>query len=178
MTTWSSCSVTRSGVTSLTAQAQRLAGPADLGGQLRGERYPRDHQHAVVSPRESTRATTEMPGRSVTSGSWVRSSSVWIPMTGSIALQNGASLPINVRRMDRGLYIAASGMLAEQIRQDQIANDLANASTPGYKADRTSQRSFGDLLLANSATGADRRTAEHGRPGRQDRHRLLRQARP
>jgi flagellar basal-body rod protein FlgF len=56
--------------------------------------------------------------------------------------------------MDRGLYIAASGMLAEQIRQDQIANDLANASTPGYKADRTSQRTFGDLLLANSATGA------------------------
>jgi flagellar basal-body rod protein FlgF len=56
--------------------------------------------------------------------------------------------------MDRGLYIAASGMLAEQIRQDQIANDLANASTPGYKADRTAQRSFGDLLLANSTSGA------------------------
>ena len=56
--------------------------------------------------------------------------------------------------MDRGLYIAASGMLAEQIRQDQIANDLANASTPGYKGDRTAQRSFGDLLLANSTTGA------------------------
>jgi flagellar basal-body rod protein FlgF len=56
--------------------------------------------------------------------------------------------------MDRGLYIAASGMLAEQIRQDQIANDLANASTPGYKADRTAQRAFGELLLANSATGA------------------------
>lgn len=56
--------------------------------------------------------------------------------------------------MDRGLYIAASGMLAEQIRQDQIANDLANASTPGYKGDRTAQRSFGDLLLANSANGA------------------------
>src|SRR5690349_16189218 len=56
--------------------------------------------------------------------------------------------------MDRGLYIAASGMLAEQIRQDQIANDMANAATPGYKADRTSQRGFGDLLLANSATGA------------------------
>jgi len=56
--------------------------------------------------------------------------------------------------MDRGLYIAASGMLAEQIRQDQIANDLANASTPGYKGDRTAQRAFGDLLLANSASGA------------------------
>lgn len=56
--------------------------------------------------------------------------------------------------MERGLYIAASGMLAEQIRQDQIANDMANAATPGYKSDRTSQRGFGDLLLANSATGA------------------------
>jgi flagellar basal-body rod protein FlgG len=56
--------------------------------------------------------------------------------------------------MDRGLYIAASGMLAEQIRQDQIANDLANASTPGYKADRTTQRTFNDLLLRSSATGA------------------------
>ena len=56
--------------------------------------------------------------------------------------------------MERGLYIAASGMLAEQVRQDQIANDLANASTPGYKADRTSQAGFGELLLANSATGA------------------------
>ena len=55
--------------------------------------------------------------------------------------------------MDRGLYIAASGMIAEQIRQDQIANDLANASTPGYKADRVAQRAFGDLLLSDSADG-------------------------
>jgi flagellar basal-body rod protein FlgF len=56
--------------------------------------------------------------------------------------------------MDRGLYIAASGMLAEQVRQDQIANDLANSATAGYKADRATQRSFGALLLSNSATGA------------------------
>jgi flagellar basal-body rod protein FlgG len=55
--------------------------------------------------------------------------------------------------MDRGLYIAASGMLAEQARQDQIANDLANASTPGYKADNSSQEEFGQLLLENTATG-------------------------
>jgi flagellar basal-body rod protein FlgG len=55
--------------------------------------------------------------------------------------------------MERGLYIAASGMLAEQVRQDQLANDLANASTPGYKADRSAQRSFGDLLLSNTLTG-------------------------
>jgi flagellar basal-body rod protein FlgF len=55
--------------------------------------------------------------------------------------------------MDRGLYLAASGMLAEQVRQNQIANDLANASTPGYKADRTTQQSFGSMLLGNSVTG-------------------------
>ncbi|MEA2403815.1 MAG: flagellar basal-body rod protein FlgF [Thermoleophilaceae bacterium] len=56
--------------------------------------------------------------------------------------------------MERGLYIAASGMLAEMVRQDQIANDLANGTTPGYKADRSTQRSFGDLLLSNASTGA------------------------
>ncbi|MBX5440617.1 MAG: flagellar hook-basal body protein [Solirubrobacteraceae bacterium] len=56
--------------------------------------------------------------------------------------------------MERGLYIAASGMLAEQVRQDQIANDLANVATPGYKADRSARRAFGDLLLSNTVTGA------------------------
>jgi len=55
--------------------------------------------------------------------------------------------------MDRGLYIAASGMLAELVRQDQLANDLANASTPGYKADRAAEASFGQLLLRNRTTG-------------------------
>jgi flagellar basal-body rod protein FlgG len=55
--------------------------------------------------------------------------------------------------VERGLYIAASGMLAELKRQDQIANDLANASTPGYKSDRSTQKSFGDLLLANEKNG-------------------------
>ncbi len=55
--------------------------------------------------------------------------------------------------MERGLYIAASGMVAEQMRQDQIANDLANASTPGYKSDRITQQAFADMLLSNTQTG-------------------------
>ncbi len=55
--------------------------------------------------------------------------------------------------MERGLYIAASGMLAEQARQDQLTNDLANSETAGYKADRVAQRSFGDVLLENTRTG-------------------------
>lgn len=44
-------------------------------------------------------------------------------------------------------------MLAEQTRQDQIANDLANSSTPGYKGDRSMQASFGSMLLENTANG-------------------------
>ena len=55
--------------------------------------------------------------------------------------------------MERGLYIAASGMLSEQLRQDLLANDLANASTPGYKADRATQRGFEEMLLQNTRTG-------------------------
>lgn len=55
--------------------------------------------------------------------------------------------------VERGLYIAAAGMQAEMVRQDQIANDLANAATPGYKPDRASQQSFGEVLIANSTTG-------------------------
>jgi flagellar basal-body rod protein FlgF len=55
--------------------------------------------------------------------------------------------------MDLGLYISASGMVAEQTRQDQLTNDLANASTPGYKADESSQHGFGELLLSNTANG-------------------------
>ncbi len=55
--------------------------------------------------------------------------------------------------MDLGLDIAASGMVAEQARQGQLANDLANAATPGYKPDATPQQSFGQVLLANSEGG-------------------------
>jgi flagellar basal-body rod protein FlgF len=51
--------------------------------------------------------------------------------------------------MNRGLYVAASGMLAQQARQDQISNDLANAATPGYKSDRSAQKAFGELLIRN-----------------------------
>jgi flagellar basal-body rod protein FlgF len=56
--------------------------------------------------------------------------------------------------MERGLYIAASGMVSEMARQDLISNDLANASTAGYKSDTAVQGSFGDLLLRNTQTGA------------------------
>lgn len=55
--------------------------------------------------------------------------------------------------MDLGLNIASAGMLAEQVQEDQISNDLANASTPGYKASSSVQQSFGSLLLQNTSSG-------------------------
>ncbi|MGC9221945.1 MAG: flagellar hook-basal body protein [Solirubrobacteraceae bacterium] len=55
--------------------------------------------------------------------------------------------------MDIGLNIASAGMLAEQVQVDQIANDLANASTPGYKPASSTVSSFDSLLLHNTATG-------------------------
>lgn len=64
--------------------------------------------------------------------------------------------------MDIGLYIAASGMVAEQVREGQLANDLANATTPGYKPDQAPQHSFGEVLLANSEGGATIGALEQG----------------
>ncbi|MFT4034423.1 MAG: flagellar hook-basal body protein [Patulibacter sp.] len=55
--------------------------------------------------------------------------------------------------MERGLSIAASGMVAEMARQDILSADVANATTPGYKADRVSQREFGSLMVTDLATG-------------------------
>ena len=64
--------------------------------------------------------------------------------------------------MDLGLFIAASGMVAEQTRQDQLSNDLANASTPGYKADSSPQHSFGSVLLSNTEGGATIGSVDEG----------------
>jgi flagellar basal-body rod protein FlgG len=40
--------------------------------------------------------------------------------------------------MSNGLYIAASGLIAQQTRLDTVANDLANVNTAGYKNTRIS----------------------------------------
>ncbi len=51
--------------------------------------------------------------------------------------------------MIRGVYISASGMLAESARQDVIANNLANADTVGFKRSETATRPFVDFLVSN-----------------------------
>nr|WP_240460896.1 flagellar hook-basal body protein [Fictibacillus barbaricus] len=47
----------------------------------------------------------------------------------------------------RGFYNAAAGMLAQQRKQEILTNNMANANTPGYKADNASLRTFPTMLL-------------------------------
>ncbi|QHS23537.1 flagellar hook-basal body protein [Virgibacillus sp. MSP4-1] len=49
--------------------------------------------------------------------------------------------------MLRGFYTAASGMMTQQNRQDVLSNNMANALTPGYKADQTTMRAFPEMLI-------------------------------
>ncbi|GGM32431.1 flagellar hook-basal body complex protein FlhO [Paraliobacillus quinghaiensis] len=49
--------------------------------------------------------------------------------------------------MLRGYYTAASGMMAQQRRQESLSNNIANAQTPGFKQDQTSIRAFPELLI-------------------------------
>jgi flagellar basal-body rod protein FlgG len=55
--------------------------------------------------------------------------------------------------MERGLYIAATGMTSAMVRQDVIASNLANVSTVGFKADRVVNETFGDSLLYSMRGG-------------------------
>jgi len=48
--------------------------------------------------------------------------------------------------MIRALFSAASGMTAQQMNVDNIANNLANSNTTGFKARRTQ---FQDLMYQN-----------------------------
>lgn len=51
--------------------------------------------------------------------------------------------------MIRGIYIAASGMLAESARQDVVASNLANATTTGFKRSVATTGTFGEMLVRN-----------------------------
>ena len=51
----------------------------------------------------------------------------------------------------KALFTAATGMAAQQMRIENISNNLANVSTPGFKKQR---EQFEDLLYQNMATGA------------------------
>ena len=89
--------------------------------------------------------------------------------------------------MFHALYTAASGMTAQQINLDNIANNLANASTSGFQSRRVQ---FSDLLYQSEVmpgaaatqqttvccgpTGrpwhAARQHGDHPDPGRLEQH--------
>lgn len=49
--------------------------------------------------------------------------------------------------MFRGFYTVASGMLSQQRRTEMLTNNMANANTPGFKADQSALRAFPEMLL-------------------------------
>ena len=49
--------------------------------------------------------------------------------------------------MVRGLYIASTGMVVQSKQMDLISNDLANATTTGYKKSTSIAESFPEVLL-------------------------------
>lgn len=55
--------------------------------------------------------------------------------------------------MLRGLYTAASGMMAQQRKHDTITNNIANLNTPGFKQGNALSRSFPDMLLSRVRDG-------------------------
>jgi flagellar basal-body rod protein FlgF len=62
----------------------------------------------------------------------------------------------------RGLYTAASGLQAESLRQKNIANDIANVNTPGYKSFQKTFKSYKDLIVTRSTDNADLGTISRG----------------
>lgn len=62
--------------------------------------------------------------------------------------------------MVKGLYTAYTGMLNEQNRMDIMTNNLANASTVGFKKEGSTSQSFNSLLaykLKDGSVGLDRK---------------------
>lgn len=54
--------------------------------------------------------------------------------------------------MFKGFYTVATGMIAQQRKTEILTNNMANANTPGFKADQSTIRSFPDMLLSARGT--------------------------
>lgn len=66
--------------------------------------------------------------------------------------------------MFRGFHTVASGMIAQQRRTELLTNNMANANTPGYKADQSTIRSFPDMLMSRlGPTKIPTENAIHGK---------------
>lgn len=59
--------------------------------------------------------------------------------------------------MIKGIYTVALGMLPRMVKQEIMANNLANLNTPGFKRDRLYFRKLLDSVPVLSSTGGDLR---------------------
>lgn len=50
--------------------------------------------------------------------------------------------------MFRGFYTVGSGMIAQQRRTEMLSNNIANANTPGYKAEQSTIRAFPEMFMS------------------------------
>ena len=64
--------------------------------------------------------------------------------------------------MLKGLYIAYTGMINEQHRMDTLTNNLANASTVGFKKEGATSQSFDDILTVKIKDSYDLALAGEG----------------
>ena len=58
--------------------------------------------------------------------------------------------------MLRGIYSAAAGMLAQNVLTDNLANNIANVSTTGFKKVSTAFQAFDDVLMSEMKNGNQR----------------------
>ncbi len=63
--------------------------------------------------------------------------------------------------MLRGMYTASGAMQALQRQQEMLSNNLANARTPGFRADQASLRTFPEMMIQQS--GVNERTGIQSR---------------
>jgi flagellar basal-body rod protein FlgF len=54
--------------------------------------------------------------------------------------------------MFRGFYTVGSGMIAQQRRTEMLTNNMANANTPGFKAEQSVIRSFPEMYISSINT--------------------------
>lgn len=67
--------------------------------------------------------------------------------------------------MERGIYSAATGMLAQQFVLDAIASNIANANTTGFKQDIPTFRALHEMSLSRFSGAEPSRAAPVGRVG-------------
>ena len=65
----------------------------------------------------------------------------------------------------RGLYNAAGSMLVNQVKMENISNNLSNLNTPGYKRNDVVQRTFPEVLLYRTEKKPFTRGGLHGPVG-------------